>query len=386
MKRILPLRQPPIISYYTYMFRLGIMAARDEYLPWLFSNHIQLFHIPGELLHFYTHPWCTTPRSRDACLSTCPLLDSMALDRGMWRHILAGDPVSYVIQCIDDGYYVQVDEDDFYVPSSVHFGRQHLLHELLIVGYDQERELLYSLGFYRGRFAVTALSYQQFKEAVAVDMGLLLDNEEARGRLFDRKRENMLERPQAMLYRYREGAAVRFDAAAVGEQLRDYLMSANSSQRYRSLVAPISGAIWGMEIHAFLIEHLSRVENKKEEYNPIFVRIFCEHKNVMAMRLRYMADRGLLKAADLVGAYQRLAGQVRSVHLLMYRWMRDPQVDRVKTAINSLRNAADREGEILGPALEEIDLIQPQDTSLGLGARSSGTLGKPVCAAASPSG
>ena len=56
MEKLLPLQDPPIRAYYHHAIPLSILATREDHLPWLYSNYIQLHSWEQTKVDFY-EPW-----------------------------------------------------------------------------------------------------------------------------------------------------------------------------------------------------------------------------------------------------------------------------------------------------------------------------------------
>ena len=81
MRIALPLGAPPVTAYLFYLYPLSILAARDDYLPWLHSHFVQHFQQPGGAIKFYLHPGSISHSVRHAYQTTCPWLDVQSLDQ-----------------------------------------------------------------------------------------------------------------------------------------------------------------------------------------------------------------------------------------------------------------------------------------------------------------
>lgn len=318
MKKILPLGEPPIISYLFHLYPLAILATDDAYLPWLYSTHIQLFVFPGEALKFFVHPLSTSHRLSHAHRHFCPLLDLQGMDGEAMAAICQDFPAAFM-RLIDREYYVQADVDYFYLPDRGEYRRRHFLHELLLFGYDDGEEVFATLGFDRhGRCAPSQVKFAELAEALATPKERFFEEAASAPPWFA---ESLADRPRIFLYRYLRDQQCFFDLPGVIEQLTDYLEARNTSERFRLVALPRPGGAWGMAIYGFLREAIGRLQDEPEEYSPIPLRLLWEHKRCMLGRLAYLEDQGYLDRSEgwstQYGPVENLANSLR---LLMLRW------------------------------------------------------------------
>ncbi len=350
MQHTLPLHPPPIRSYLFHAYPLSILAQADTYLPWLYSTHIQLFNFPGEELKFYTHPFCTRHEVRHLYFSTCPFLDVQTVD----RHLLGlatADIISWIVSCIDRGYYVQTDVDFFYLPNRPHYQRHHFIHEVLVSGYDTEERTLLLSGFdQQGGYAISRVPFVVMERACSFTREGHMQQVSQAGRPLPAWfLSSMEDRPRVFLYKYLPDQWYTFDPCAVAEQLADYLFAADTAQRYRLLAAPREGGFWGRDVYVFLRRELE----DPAAYRDISWRILWEHKTGMQARLQYMEARGYLDPAAQLGLrFGAIERKTRSLRLVLLRWKTHQRPDTLTRASEMLDALAAEEQPLLEHVLE----------------------------------
>ena len=124
----------PIINYSPSLdFYLSIIQTSETNIqPWIFENFIDVVYrcdekmYSCEFLDMMHHMWMYTP-----------FLDCSLIDRGLIESQKL-DIVELTKSFIDNGYYVLLMVDTFYVSPYVTYQQQSLFHELLVHGYTDK--------------------------------------------------------------------------------------------------------------------------------------------------------------------------------------------------------------------------------------------------------
>ena len=356
MRKILPLKSPPISAHLFHMFPLSILATCTDYLPWFYSNYIQLYRFAGGGLKFYVHPFSPGSSLSRVYYTTCPWLDIQVLDQTLIARTL-GEFSLFIRHCIDADYYVQVDADFYFLPDRQHFQQRHFLHELLISGYDLEEETVHVSGFdARGVYAHSWVAHATVEQSISTPKQTFFEEYEKQGTSVpDWLRDSMLERPRLFLYRYIPQGEYEFDVEAVAEQLQDYLHSADTAQRFRMLANPRPDGLWGMATYEYLSDLLSRLPSGEQNGSAIPLRTFWEHKKCMLDRLRYMESGGYLGPAnEFSRAFEELVKKAQQLRLILLRWQNRQAPSSIDISLDLLRQIATTECSLLGSVLAQI--------------------------------
>lgn len=294
MKKSLPIQvAPPIHGYPRHAYRLSIMSLQDAYIPWFFCNYIQLFAV--DLLSdrkqnirfnfYFSGPYIP------------PWLSIYTLPR---RSIAKVYPqiVAFIRDQIDEGFYIHLMADEYFLPHTPFYGKVHNPHAILVFGYDDQTETLETLGFNRTRdYAVSRVAYSAFEEAF---------------RWIDPAKHRSY---RVELFEYNQEGSYEFDIDAVVDQLRAYLDSVNSSGHYRMLRSPIEG-VFGMATYELLRAYLIYLCDHPMSWDRRHLFTLWEHKRCMLNRLSYLAAHGYLRpSAPFHGAYREV--EQRAYQLLM---------------------------------------------------------------------
>ena len=332
-RKVLAVELNPPIKGFT-VFSLSILATNEVYLPWFYSQHVQLYFSKIQIqkgvpkIDFYR-----PPNNR---LLPAPLLETLWLDRGLIS-IVNEDIVQFAIKYIDKDYYIQLYLNEFYMPDRSNYKIENYTHETLIHGYDLYDETFTIVGYNKmGQYGSSKLKFSYFKKAYM--------------------RINYLPNHMARigLLKYKNNKYYEFDMNLFLEQLRDYIESNNTSERFRMLDTPEDG-IYGMEMYCYLIHCLLEQRNN---FDIRLLHILWEHKKCMLNRLIYMENKGYLDPSeDLSVAYNKIEREVANLRLVMLRVVlgskkeKETDTSSIKYVKTKLEKLAGEEKRILARVL-----------------------------------
>ena len=344
-RKVLAVELNPPIKGFT-VFSLSILATNELYLPWFYSQHIQLYFAKTQIqkgvpkIDFYR-----PPNNR---LLPSPLLETRWLDRDLIS-IVNEDIVQFVVKYIDRDYYVQLYLNEFYMPDRSNYNTQKNIHETLIHGYDLYDETFDIIGYNKmGQYVSSKLKFADFKKAYTkIDYS---DFKEA----YMKIKYSPNHMAKIGLLKYDNNRRYEFDLNLVLEQIRDYIESNNTSEKFRMLDAPEDG-IYGIETYCHLIHCLL------EQRNNFDIRLFhilWEHKKCMLNRLIYMENKGCLDPYEnLSVAYNKIEREVANLRLVMLRGIlgskkeKETDTPSIKYVKTKLEKSAGEEKRILARVL-----------------------------------
>ncbi|QMV43961.1 hypothetical protein [Cohnella cholangitidis] len=274
---------PSICGYASHAKALAILSVDDDYLPWYYSNYIQtcckkdfsteagvpfdfFIAVKKDYNYYLNNPW----------------LFSQVIRRELLSWLSGDDLIRFIVQCIDNGFYVDLFMNEFYVPNRAPYRERDYYHDNLIFGYDADNESFDLFGFNGRFFATSVLSYEEFLAAY---------------------RSCPIEKFYKSFYLYhvekiRGGSpdeTYQFDAGFVVQSLRDYVRSTNSSVHFAYFNNPTASFAYGLDCYASLHANL-REEPHRYDLRPL--QILYEHKSAMVERCKYLFDIGLIGEKD----------------------------------------------------------------------------------------
>ena len=336
-QKTLATAEPPVWGTVVYSFPLSILASRDDYLPWFYSNFIQLcVPDPPPEISFY-EPWLTSIED----LLPCPLLKVATLDQELATNLCRSDIVGFLIDCLQAGYCVKLEVDYFYLPPLGGYKQSHHIHPILVFGYDTDEQSI-QIRCYdsRGQFAPHRVTFREIRDAHAI-------SPEAK-------------RP-TILYKYHKPAEPKFhfsfDPDLVVQFMSDYVNSEDSTVRFR--VIKDYGNVWGIGVYDWLTEQISDLSRRSElglSDNLInSFRILWEHKKCMVARIQYMCKHGYLPEENAsCDVFTEIERQTNQVRLVMLRWSFKRQLGTLERVMLWIREIEALEYGVLGATLNQI--------------------------------
>jgi len=334
----LPIGHPPIIGYLHHAFPLAILSQNERYLPWFYSHYIQVC-CPANLasgpdperkrkFNFYRPPGYDS--APFAGLSMVRLNREVVLAQGQVLDLMH--------RAILLGRYVQVCVDEFEIPGKKAFQKKHLLHELFIYGFDEEKQCVKTLGFQeKGDFGSLTVTYDHLQRA------------------FDAGAKNNGYDPDGVrLFGLNDAVPFHFDIQVVLEGLEDYVFSRNTSERFRLLAKP-TDEVFGLATYACLIEVCVQLLQHPLWYDIRPLHILWEHKVCMLGRIRYLERERYLPLSDGFGdLYAQIEMGARMLRMMMLKLRVSSDAKILKRIIQQLETLAEKEGRLLMCLLETL--------------------------------
>lgn len=127
----LPFKTPPIIGYQSYAFPLGIAANHNNYLPWFYSNYIQLKCASN----FFQRRDLWFDFLDGNVYGRIPFLEYDCYVKDDFSNSY-GDLVDFIIESVNKNSYIYTVVDLFYIPNTFGYQQSHFTHDTLVLGYN----------------------------------------------------------------------------------------------------------------------------------------------------------------------------------------------------------------------------------------------------------
>ncbi|MFI6823501.1 hypothetical protein ACIBJE_21475 [Micromonospora sp. NPDC050187] len=278
----LPVGNPLAFGYQFFAYPLAIQATDVRTTDWVLSNFIQVEYdrrgqecdVPFSfyLYDYALSPWLETVRGTRLWYSTQDMTDVV-------RAALAR------------GYYAYLIVDEFHIPMRQRFAVERFPHDILVHGVDDASGTFDVLGYdQRMQFRSTRVTQAQFRAA---------------HRSLD---DQGVEHSPVVFYRLRDKPdfgypPIRYDfnLGLVRRTIDEYLRSIDTSRHFESLREPRDCA-YGVESYGPLETFLRQYAAGRAAYDVRHVHVLWEHKKLMSLRVR--------RIADLVGPLDDLTAEV----------------------------------------------------------------------------
>lgn len=247
--------------------RIELFFGDNQYRAWKNMNYIQLFFNEQDnntvFLDYFMYPrkgWDASYNCMSNFLDTeyfnCSCLDEEEI-------------IKYVVDSINNGYYLNISFDEFYIEGKYSYNKVHFDHYNLVHGYDENKRVFYLFGYKGGgKLAKTTISFENFLKSYG----------------------------KVSVVRYKlsyNSVVYKFNIAYVKLVLFEYLNSLNSSTRFSGILSQRDGT-YGLSIF----------EAIKEKGRSLLVKdhrisyVLCEHCRIMKERLEYLQEYGYTDASS----------------------------------------------------------------------------------------
>ncbi len=155
-EKILDMQAPIISSYTSYGVLFSIMP--ETTWPWIMNHFIQIRYECGwGIFAFDNH---------QMFLSYCPCLESYIVPRKILKSYYKKSFKEFIIEVINQDNYLFLYVDRYYLPVFSKFHNKHSIHELLIYGYNLEKNEVYIAdNLPNGKFGKAVCSFEEIFKA-----------------------------------------------------------------------------------------------------------------------------------------------------------------------------------------------------------------------------
>jgi len=282
MMKMIPFHYPPITSYPVIANNLGILwSYKKEVLPWFADHFIQLVaeDTPNilnnneyDLISFYEG---VNPDNNMA-FNDCPFFYESRVDRIVFdSHINSFS--DFIITSIDNGYCFETIIDNYYLPCSTKYKKDHYYHSTLIYGYDSSSDTVYLADFLEnGKYVTNHCNFDEINRGYA-SVPIMSDIIPSWMKLTFMKKyvEANYKVNVQLLYRF----------------LSDYILSRDSFDKYKYSFSHGNRKLYfGIDSYMALVKHC--LSNK--DLDIISFHVMYDHKVAMKLRCQYLHKEGLL--------------------------------------------------------------------------------------------
>ena len=305
---LLPFEDKPYtIAYQNSAFPMGIIQAnaREDIDPWLASKYINCRYHPGNIFDIcITDKWF--------CEDGKLLYQRVNLAKNLYAD-LSVDYIQLLREIIDLGFYPNGIYNEEYIPGKDNFQNSYFAHDYLLIGYNDEEQVFYSVGYLADRkFQRFIIPYGSMKQSLQT-----------------------LKEPSIPFYilKYNVKAKYVFDTDAFLQDLSDYINSKTSVKSFHT------DTYFGMQaIHEMAKDLLSRAKQKRRIDNR-YTRALMEHKSLMVKRINYLINEVGVNLSKIQENATKVHTMAETIHLLGLKYLmtRDFSIaERIFELINKM--------------------------------------------------
>ncbi|MHB8062513.1 MAG: TubC N-terminal docking domain-related protein [Ruminiclostridium sp.] len=293
--------QKEITTWLHRSLPLCVVLAFKKYLPWYYSNFIQIFSFTNENGYIelnYLEP-------RDCCSE---IVDMICLGYPLLKKV--ENIIDYIIENINMGYYLIINVDEYYLPNKWAYEKLHFIHSSLIYGYDNKEKQLKAIGFKQNIFTEITFDYTQFIQAYE------------NGRIHYKDSAPWCEWSAIQLMRPKKfELEYPFSNESFLKELKSYLFSIGDSIKLYSFEYYENRVEFGFQVYDVIIKNLENLiqGNITMDYRPI--HLIGEHKKCIYDRIGYVISRNNL-TGEIVKLHEEYMEVVKRFNIIRIKFLK----------------------------------------------------------------
>ena len=217
----------------------------------------------------------------------CPFLERQSMSR-LFINRLWNNLAFFIRECIDNGYYIYITIDTFYIDCYTDYLTNHGEHPILILGYDMDDQtLLAADNFSGGQYAVRPIAMKQFEQAYNIYKSNEFDMFMDGVTLLRYKNHNQFWNWHHDYF---------FDSAFMKNSIRDFFDSKGLNDYGIIGIEQWKGTtlVYGLNCYKAINNYLEKLPY----YDRRTFFVFWEHKKIMTERIRYMMKHNIISNDD----------------------------------------------------------------------------------------
>lgn len=304
---------PPVKAYLSYAHILSMVLAEKDSQDWYYASFIQLYS------------WKDTDSSW-LSLQFVPDTHGLLHDQYLYKIFSLNSEIydlneESVIpslkRWISQGYYIVYSLDEYYLPGTCYYEKEHIPHAQFLYGYDEE-------GFH-------LLNYDEEHNYVSVHVKnediikAMLTNE-----MVEQWGWEDLRCHNPKLLKRSEKINREFELDIIKDQLTEYKESKGSPwlHMHNSHIHSCPDVAWGLDIYESLMTYMEKA-GAKTEYMPF--HLLWEHKVIMGERLNYLESRyGVSISQEVKDLWMQVEETANSLRFMALSLEYDPSEETLK--------------------------------------------------------
>lgn len=283
----LPFKIPKYKTYPLNTAINGILKAYGDDEVWLYNNYISL--------------WIYALRQRKEYMvdfkydmdinyyEYCPMLKAEIIEVGKTDNI-----IDIIKDSIDNEKYIFLEVDTYFIDlwwDDV--GEKiHCEHQMLILGYDSAKKVIFGADFFKQTFSIQEISYLNFRKAFDAHMGYV------------RERDNV-NAVEIRTFKYFKNKNYTFDIERVRNMISDFL---NSSEKTINDVSDLftvhEDVLYGIECLKHILEYFKECICINEWLDYRIIHLTYIFNDIMYCRIDYMINHKYLSDNTYIRSIQ----------------------------------------------------------------------------------
>lgn len=323
--------RPEASAYLFYSTKLCIVQTCRELSDWLLNNFINI--------KMYYHP-----KDNNRFFFEETLESVFEFQRKTAEEMNAvEDIIAYTRDALQNGWYLDIHLDAFYLSETDYYQRYHYVHESLIYGYDDSRQEIYAYGFCRNqKLRLYVITYTEYICAYE------------KGKIFYFCGAPYLEDSYpypADLRRLKGGVQEVFSLSSFRSSVRSYLYPAKSEMTEGSY------HVYGIHVLDYIIECLEQDDNRVIDFRVF--QLLYDQKKCILHRIEVLAERCRKEQSNLAQISMEYKAVAEGCQRIRFACLRQLKTEGVVTRLD--KTISDRGVSLrIADELREITLLEKQ--------------------------
>lgn len=298
MNKRLPIVEPLVTAYPYHGNLLAILQANDfeRTLPYILDNYVGLYisDFPHEMkMDFYVGLYW----------KNCPFIHYQRTNRSIINKKWASFS-DFVIDYIDEGMYVYLLANHYYLPPSSWYLENYYAHDAFISGYDLDKKIFYvSDNFLNGKYSTHEIKFEDLNRAYSSL----------------KPEDDWLNGVEAV--KYRDDRTHWFDPVLIRSKLTKYINGDNLALENR-----FPGEYWktgylfGASVYDKLVDHFTWLEQHQTNTKDIrSFHVLYEHKLMIKQLFNKLEELGCLHSNEYQAPVEEI---IQKAYLLRNHYLK----------------------------------------------------------------
>jgi len=321
-EKILTTYPPPITTYLHHAYCLSLinLDTESKFYPWFIHNYI-LISSPKDL-----------STNRDSHTEFIVHYgDLMEIHTITWDIInkWSGGVIEFLQHCINTNNYIQLVVNERYIPGSEAYLKEDYDHNILVYGYNSEKET-FNIKHMKNRFFSESLvTYEQIATA------------------FENLAGTFVWSQTNTIYQLND-CGINFDLKRTIQSLKDYHESTWFENN--------SDEIIGIEVYSEVVNYFINLLHGQTSSDIRILHFLWEHKKCMRARVRYLLDNGFLQSENLYSNILELEKKLLVLRNLQLKYEITQDKGIIERIIAEITIIKQKEVEVFKLVLEELNI------------------------------
>lgn len=275
-----------IPKYKTYPLNTainGILRAHEDDEIWLYNNYISLWMYSWRKQKEYMVDFKYDMNSK--YYEVCPMLKITIIELEKNDNI-----IDVIIEKIGEKKYIFLGVDVYFIDiwwNNID-RKSHSQHQMLIIGYDNEKKDVFVADFFKRKYSIQRISYIDFRKAFDANMGYI------------RQRDGMEKIPICM-YEYLKDDNYTLNAKRIKNMTFDFINSCEKTIKDDSdLFTVKEDVVYGSECLNHIVLYFKECIYKNEWLDYRIIHLIFIFNDIMFKRIDYLIKNKYVLENELI--------------------------------------------------------------------------------------